>query len=171
MALPQNKREGILVSLLAALDAIDSTSGDFFLTPKINVRADQPILQYIRSIDTPEHMYFLSPGEEDQEHQGSQQKELALWEIFIIGIKRNVPTWIEPWEQREHREQLRDTLRNQMIADIKKAVTLEPTQGGQVLNTAVVNTRPIQVDIKELKEWAAVEVRLLMQYSFQAFNP
>ncbi len=164
MALPSvTKREEIMVNITSTLLAIDGPNTIYNFTPAHVLRLakfDEVLLDGASG----EHFYFVLEGEEKISPQSTQVWDGNM-EVFIMGFIRWEPSTQDPWN---HTGDVAQTVRNQMIGDMKKALAADQSRGGFADNTDFTD---LHVDIGEFQAWIYVELMLTIEYDWQEGTP
>lgn len=150
----ESVRERILANIKTTLEGITQASGyNFDFTPgtvqRWSMHGNAPV-------DIP--MIIITPGDEQEEpsvHPFTECNLSVFLSVFYINDKNDsVPT---------------DTYLNRLQLDIKKAVFLDHTRGGEAIDTDIVSTSPF-VSV-EGQHYAGLMIELKVKYRHLRNNP
>jgi len=147
-------RERILQNIKTTIEAITIANGyNFDFTPQTVQRWS---MHGNRMVDMP--MAVISPGDEDESSSPHPFEECVLTvylDVFFINDENDaVPT---------------DTYLNRLQGDIKKAVLLDSTRGGDAIDTDVLGTTPFETT--EAQPYAGIIMELRIRYRHLRSDP
>lgn len=147
-------RERILQNIKSTLEAVTIANGyNFDFTPETVQRWS---MHGNRMVDMP--MAVISPGDEDETSSPHPFEECVLTvylDIFFIN-EENDPV-------------ATDTYLNRLQGDIKKAILIDPTCGGDAVDTDILGTTPFETT--EAQPYAGIIMELRIRYRHLRSDP
>jgi len=147
-------RERILANLKTTLEGITVANGyNFDLTPQTVQRWS---MHGNRMTDIP--LVIISPGNEDEKSlpNAFEECELTVYlDVFFVNAQNDAVS--------------SDTYLNRLLGDIKKAVLLDHTRGGEAIDTDAAGATPFETT--EGQSFAGVIVELKIRYRHLRLDP
>jgi len=162
-------RERILDDIKDAIDAITAGS-NYWYTPDKVLRTDPPALKILQQ-QRLNLVYLISEGVETEEHASTGGFQDCLFEVFVFGSQIWNPTNHDEFDREAAGEDPKSTVRNKMVADIKRSLNVDWNRGGLALNTNITDIRPVYADVREIAQKACFEMRLDIHYKYQKLSP
>lgn len=162
-------RERILDDIKDALDAITAGS-DYWYTPDVVIRTDPPVLKLLQG-QNDTLIYFISEGNETEEHWSTGGYQQCALECFIFGSQLWDPTTHEEFAREAAGEDPKSTMRSKMVHDVKRALNVDWTRGALAQNTNITDVRPAYIDVSETVQKVCFEMRMEILYTYQKLSP
>lgn len=162
-------RERILDDIKDAIDAI-VTGDDYWYTPDVVMRTDPPALSLLNQ-QNDDLVYLISEGNETEEHHTTGGYQACALEVFILGSKLWDPTNHDEYARESAGEDPKSTIRNKMVADVKRALNVDWNRGSLAVNTNITDIRPVYLDVSRLPQKASFEMRTEILYRYQKLSP
>ncbi|MFH2138462.1 MAG: hypothetical protein ABII88_08125 [Candidatus Omnitrophota bacterium] len=147
-------RERILQNIKTAIEAVTIANGYIFdFTPQTVQRWS---MHGNRMVDMP--MAVISPGDEDESSSPNPFEECRLTvylDLFFVNDENDAVST--------------DTYLNRLQGDIKKAILLDSTRGGDAIDTDVMGTTPFETT--DAQPYAGVIIELRIRYRHLRSDP
>ena len=147
-------RERILQDIKTTLEGVTIANGyNFDFTP---LTVQRWSMHGNRMVDMP--MAVISPGDEDESSSPYPFEECVMavyLDLFFVNDENDAVAT--------------DTYLNRLQGDIKKAILLDPTRGGDAIDTDVMGTTPFETT--EAQPYAGIIIELKIRYRYLRSDP
>ena len=183
-------REFILRNIVTSLSAIearlipadaagiDQGSSGYNFTPEFVKRISRFHNGLIDTL-TGKAGYYITTGREEPTEGMTGRRFQSRLEVFVLAATQHRDIAEDPFRRNEDDETIEDTVRNAILQDAIRALTLDFTRGRLTLPAPIgnrgaasnTNIPGIRVDQGQFLPWVFVEIALLIDYDFPGMQP